>query len=131
MATMRPLKFRAWDGKRMWIADPQDPQTMWAMDIHRDALMQFTGLTDKNGVEIYEDDLILLDAEFAKNIGAGRTLCKIGFYNGAFMFGRSDIDPHHMNTYLWIPCELKALTVVGNIHQTPAWDAPQQSETIS
>lgn len=60
---MREIKFRAWDRQRMyrWGFDDQkfagppasangNPMTM----IH----MQFTGLLDKNGKEIYEGDIV-------------------------------------------------------------------------
>lgn len=47
---MREIKFRAWDGKTMW-ESISDLDTDWT-------LMQFTGLKDKNGKEIYEGDYL-------------------------------------------------------------------------
>lgn len=53
---MREIKFRAWNGKKMihgyFNLPPQDKITK------RWSYMQFTGLLDKNGKEIFEGDVV-------------------------------------------------------------------------
>lgn len=69
---MRQLKFRAWDNeKKKWIYPY--PEAFWIIgettvfdmlkqysikDYNNIEIVQFTGLLDKNDVEIYEDDII-------------------------------------------------------------------------
>jgi len=70
MIDMREIKFRAWDKKNNCWVDPQYsiyPEYMLGgfIDMHIGAgieLMQYTGLKDKNGKEIYEGDI--LDVKF-------------------------------------------------------------------
>jgi len=63
---MREIKFRAWDGERMLSPEDiyiYDGKPCWKNEhdhigVKKGVLMQFTGLLDKNGKEIYEGDVV-------------------------------------------------------------------------
>lgn len=60
---MREIKFRTWDGEQMISPDyiGRDGKARWSENSipqYTDKVMQFTGLRDKNGKQIWEGDIV-------------------------------------------------------------------------
>ena len=118
---MREIKFRAWDEDAGLMLPTQDlsmPYDYWTWLGDRDVpIMQFTGLKDKNGTEIYEGDIW----EWGSYVG----VVKFEAAKWTFRISISKRSGHgpHFN--------LMAAkgAVIGNIHETPELlDAPLRGE---
>jgi uncharacterized phage protein (TIGR01671 family) len=120
----RELKFRAWDGKQMHenvsIVDGEAIKygyhgTAWINDAKAGIPMQYTGLHDKNGKEIYEGDF-LFDGEQTWLVEYARTMC--GFH-------ARDIHAKSCNIFsLYHLCnrhnQKREVEVIGNIRDNPS-----------
>lgn len=147
MPNNRVIKFRAWgfgDNKEMMMYDwSVHPHTIseWIANAERGVtIMQFTGLHDKNGVEIWEGDIISLSANAYHDLNLKMLLAKKGhlaevifqegnfiWYVGNFFYPLNQLIPKTVDKevrYMFLDalnCNQKGLTceVLGNIHQHP------------
>lgn len=107
---MREIKFRAWNGEAMISPDYIDRNGLahWkenSIPTSSDKLMQFTGLRDKNGKEIYEGDIVQVIS--TKKIYAPFEVILPEFWHGTVL----------------MPCDNTSLLglfeIIGNIYENP------------
>lgn len=121
---MREIKFRAWDKELEFMVDPDtylvgfrgdawfnntDDGKDWLIDQSgKLELMQYTGLKDKNGVEIFEGDILKLHDH---PTGVNDCTTTVVFNYGAF-----EDEYHGIRLGDWGTAWSE---VIGNIHQNP------------
>lgn len=116
---MRDIKFRAWDKKKSVMDNWLEVQEMIAIHyaFHNDdyVLMQYTGLKDKNGVEIYEGDIANITLGLIEKGGyTERGVMKWNEKKAQFGFECKDSLFNHA---LESP-DFK-IEIIGNIHENP------------
>lgn len=114
---MREIKFRAWDKEYQEMKYNAEQAydgcgQLHAIDCFGQLLeeenykvMQYTGLKDKNGKEIYEGDILL-----TKDIEGEKYQTCVTYENGMFLSGE---EPLYDDVFLF------EAEVVGNIYENP------------
>lgn len=124
----REIKFRAWDKERNMF-DERFPLELkdfgvlgWTLTSNDFEFMQYTGLHDKNGREIYEGD-VLADLRIEKTKGY------VVFHDGAFRLQRTVELPSKWMNDTYVRHYAKHHSVIGNIYQNPELlTTPQRDE---
>ena len=119
---MREIKFRTWDKE---IKEMLSDVSLWNDDFtsylnehieylqDKCELMQYTGLKDKNGIEIYEGDIVKIGIDFG--YGTQPLVGEVLFDKCSFVYrhkSQGDLSLFGIDSNDW--CE-----VIGNIYENP------------
>lgn len=139
---MRETKFRGWDTKEKRMLSPEELSasdvyldvesghlidvshrypdgSIEIRDYNRHIPLQYTGLKDKNGKEIFEGDIVAIDMWQGNEHGYISEDGVIQWYEESSAFKWFSGDPSDGNNYWLSHADAKRREVIGNIYENP------------
>lgn len=114
----REIKFRGWDKEhKRWASSAPTLIERYHITLPNVELMQFTGLLDKQGKEIYEGDIVRYNHA---TVDGGFPINRVGYFEYEVSKYHSrvhivGIGEKELSDYMFFPnCE-----VIGNIYSNP------------
>jgi uncharacterized phage protein (TIGR01671 family) len=122
---MREIKFRGWDGHNM-----HPPEDLTQSPTHREwlgkvdfELMQYAGTKDKNGVEIYEGDILERKYDYYFSLNKFEFARGVVTYSPSNGFSLTKVMVKFNGSDKWVKSRpinsLHDFKVIGNIHENP------------
>jgi len=122
------FRFRAWQYQKQKMSEPFTPflssgseyskkfhDTAGMTGIRTTKLMQSTGLLDRNGQEIFEGDIVVVDENRSTNVLCPTLTRGVVIWDsGAQRVKINNVTLHHyVHAWAW------AMTVLGNLYENP------------
>ena len=111
---MREIKFRLYDKDNAamfdWVWVKDNPEII-VSGLMNQKLMQYTGLKDKNGVEIYEGDIL------EWRVFNGANIFEVKFLYGGFKATQPNGYIEDLYYFIEAVTEGNKITVIGNIYE--------------
>lgn len=117
---MRDIKFRAWDKRKLHMDYEVTLKLGNISDTAEYALMQYTSLKDKNGVEIYEGDVVKTGKKILGHNNPEdyrNRVMRWSNWRGCWTFDTEDRDKEQ--SVVWEAAIYDDREVIGNIYENP------------
>lgn len=121
----REIKFRVWKYhhtlEQHVMRDITNESVIYLMDNEAfpdRVIMQYTGLKDLNGIEIYEGDIVKIETELAKSFNID-SVAPITFWRGQFYANNNAENLAGLSVIADYNGQIARCEVIGDIYQNP------------